>query len=1157
MVKFNHLHLHTEFSILDGAVKIDELMDEVKRLGMDAVAITDHGNLFGAVKFSIAAAEKGIKPIIGVELYVAPESMHKKEPHEGLPVAYHLTVLAESEEGYKNLVKLVSLAYLEGFYHKPRVDKELLARYSKGLIALSGCLHGEVPYWLLLGSEEKAKKAAQDYIEIFGKDNFYIELMDQGLREQKEVNPKLVELAGKLGVKVVATNDVHYLRKSDSELHDVLLCIQTKAKLAEEGRMRFPTDEFYLKSPQQMQELFGEIPEALRSTVEIAERVDFAIKPAEKPLLPEFKVPEGYTIDSYFEKITREGFEKRWESELKGKTPYPKEEYLRRLDYEISTIKNMGYAGYFLIVWDIVSAARRMGIPVGPGRGSAAGSLVAYSLGITQLDPLRYGLLFERFLNPERVSMPDIDIDFCGRRREEVIEYITRKYGRENVSQIITFGTMAARGAVRDVGRVLDVDRQTVDRLAKMIPPTASVSELLSDPQDNPLKEEYKKGGQEIRKLLDLATSVEGKIRQTSIHAAGVVIAPKPLMEILPIYRSSRDEITTQYEMNDLEVIGLLKMDILGLRNLTIIDDVLKMLKEKEGIELRMEDIPLDDEKTFRLFQEGNTDGVFQFESSGMKESLRKAKPTKLEDLIALNALYRPGPIQAGTIERFARRKHGQEEVTYDFPELEPILKETYGLMIYQEQVMLIASKLAGFTMGEADTLRKAMGKKKKELMEELGRKFIEQAVERGYPRDKIEKLFNDMKGFAEYAFNKSHSAAYALLAYWTAYLKANYPVYFMAALLSNAAEMGRTSDVIKYINEAKAMGIEVLSPDINESDKYFTVVEKNKLRFGLAAIKNVGENAIDEILQTRRRVGRFRSLFHFAREVNTRVVNKKVMEYLIKAGAMDSFGWKRAHLMEMLDAAIKYAHDYKKVAQEQAYSLFPVELNEKDYIPQGVFQLEEWDEELLIKHEKEALGFYISKHPLANIMEQIEKVADTKIAEIHEEKFSKDRVRVVGVFTDIKKTTTKDKQPMARVKIEDLTGAIEGVIFPDTFKRHQFLVVDDRPVVIEARVSYGDEKKELIIDELKDFTESLLERAKELRIKLKLWDLEQDKLEQLRKALVTCPEGDTELSFSLETPTKERYYFRSELIPKLRLTYQAVAQLEKLLGKEGYELVY
>ncbi|HOL46532.1 MAG TPA: DNA polymerase III subunit alpha, partial [Candidatus Saccharicenans sp.] len=849
---FIHLHVHTEYSILDGALRISDLVKTAGQLNMPAVAITDHGNVFGAIEFFKTARSQGLKPILGCEVYVAPKSRLEKKTGNGDEGGnYHLILLVKDEKGYRHLCQLITSAYLEGFYYRPRIDKDILREHSSGLIALSSCLKGEINDFLVKDMDDKAEAAARQYLEIFGEGNFYLEIQDHGLPDQKKILPKIVDLAHRLGIPLVATNDVHFLQKEDAQIQDILLCIQTGKKLSDPDRMHFSSDQFYLKSSAEMRELFKDYPEALDNTRHIAARCNFEF-PFGSHFLPHFEAPDHKNLRDYFEEIARQGFEARLplikEKINNGQSAHTLEEYQQRFEREIKLIEQMGFEGYFLIVWDMIKAARDRGIPVGPGRGSAAGSLVAYCLSITQIDPIEYDLLFERFLNPERISLPDIDIDFCGRRRQEIIDYVTEKYGRENVCQIVTFGTMAARQAIRDAGRVMEIPLNEVDRVAKLIPaqgPEANIEGALKSVPE--LKEIYQKN-ERMARLLDVARKLEGQVRHPSIHAAGIVITPKPLVEFIPLYQSTRGEITTMFPMGDIEAIGLLKMDLLGLRNLTVISDALKLIEQETGQKIDLDKIPLTDPETFRIFQQGATDGVFQFESYGMKELLRRFKPEQFRDLIALNALYRPGPLKSGMTEEFTQRKYHPERINYEVPQLEPILKETLGIIVYQEQVMRVAVDLAGFTLAEADVLRKAMGKKVKEIMKSQQDRFVQGARKKGITAAKAEKIFDQIAQFAEYGFNKSHSAAYAYLAYQTAYLKAHYPAHFMAALLTSEAEKGDTDQIIKYVNECRELGINVLPPDINYSHYHFSVEGQN-IRMGLSAIKNVGENTIKEII--------------------------------------------------------------------------------------------------------------------------------------------------------------------------------------------------------------------------------------------------------------------------------------------------------------------
>src|SRR2546425_1884088 len=871
MSQFVHLHLHTDYSMLDGACDVEKLCHRVKELGMPAVAMTDHGNIFGAVHFVNAAKSAGIKPIIGCELYVCKKDDHRIErtPPDG-DTYNHLLVLAENEEGYRNLVKITSEASLHGFYYKPRVSKKFLTEHSKGLIGLSGCLKGEVAELLMQDKYEAARDAAAMYRDLFGKENFFLEIQDQGLEMEHRIHPHLFRLEKDLGLPLVATNDSHYLSEDDAHAQDVMVCIQTGKSIQDPNRMKFQGSQFYVKSHDEMYQVFKDSPDVLTHTLVIAERCNLRLDKVSNPF-PHFDVPDGYTLDSYFEQVTREGFALRMEAirELAaaGKLKHGVSEYEQRLAREIAIIQQMKFSGYFLIVWDFVRYARENSIPVGPGRGSAAGSLVSYSLRITDLDPLEHELFFERFLNPERISMPDIDMDFCMNRRGEVIDYVTRKYGRENVAQIITFGTMAAKAAIKDVGRAMDVPYSDVDRIAKMVPNQLNIK-LDRAIKDSPALQQAYESDSQIRQLLDTARKLEGLVRNAGVHAAGVVISPRPLTELVPLHKTKNDEIVTAFDMVAIEKMGLLKMDFLGLTTLTILDDTLKLITQTHGkdsagpvlsraegwpspVPLTLDEIPLEDQHTYeKVFHSGLTSGVFQFESHGMRDVLRRYRPNSIEDLTALNALYRPGPIQGGMIDDFVERKHGRRRVEYELPELKEILEETLGVIVYQEQVMQIANRLAGYSLGDADLLRRAMGKKKPEEMAAQRERFVQGAVKNGYPPKKIEKIFDLMAQFAGYGFNKSHSAAYALLAYHTAYLKTHHPFEFMAALLTSVT--GSTDDVVKYINECREMGIAVEPPDINVSDANFTP-HGQAIRFGLAAVKNVGHNAIESIVAARK----------------------------------------------------------------------------------------------------------------------------------------------------------------------------------------------------------------------------------------------------------------------------------------------------------------
>src|ERR1700740_2254139 len=935
--EFVHLHVHTDFSLLDGACETGELLDEASRQKMPAVAITDHGNLFAAANFFYEASKRDVKPIIGCEVYLAKGSRldrgekvgsnngasdgDRDDFEPGTRGSNHLVLLCESLEGYHNLIKLVSAGFLEGFSYKPRIDYDLLSKHSKGLIALSACLRGPVTEAVVEQKYDLARENAYRLRDVFGKGNFFLEIQDKGLEIEQQVNRDLVRLSKETGIPLVATNDCHYLHHEDAHAQEVLLCIQTGKTMGDANRMKFATDQFYFKSAVEMAKVFGEIPEALRRTVDIAARCNVKIERIKNPF-PEFKVPSGHTPGSYFEKVVREGFATRvpyLERMAKaGALANPLVEYERRLTSEIQMIQKMRYEGYFLIVWDFIHYARTQDVPVGPGRGSAAGSLVSYAMRITDVDPLQYNLLFERFLNPERVSMPDIDIDFCMRRRGELIEYVTQKYGRDNVAQIITFGTMAAKAAVKDVGRAMDIPYGEVDRLAKLIPTTLGI-ELENALIESPQLKAAVNSDERLKDLMAVALRLEGLSRHASTHAAGVVISPRPLTDVVPVYKTNRDEITTQYDMNALERIGLLKMDFLGLTTLTVLHDTVRMIEQKHGAKIVIARLALDDAETHKLFARGETTAIFQFESHGMRDILRRYQPTRIEDLTALNALYRPGPIQGGMIDDFINRKHGKTKVSYELPQLKDILEETYGVILYQEQVMQIANRLASFSLGEADLLRRAMGKKKKEEMAAQRAKFLAGCEKNKIPEKKAVRIFDLMEEFAGYGFNKSHSCAYHLVAYQTAYLKTHYPVEFMAALLTS--ETGNTEKVVKYINEARGMSISILPPDVNESDLYFTPVG-DSIRFGFAAIKNVGENTAKAIRESRLSQGEFKSLYEFCERIESRFLNKRVFESLIKFGAMDSLG-ARESMLASVDDAVAALQRATRIRESGQHGLF------------------------------------------------------------------------------------------------------------------------------------------------------------------------------------------------------------------------------------------
>ena len=1070
--EFVHLHLHTEYSLLDGACRIGELLDHAQQSGAPALAVTEHGNLFSSVIFHDQARKRGIKPILGCEVYVAPGSRHERS---GTPGATnnHLVLLAENLTGYHNLIKLVSAGYTEGFYYKPRIDKELLSQHAQGLIGLSSCLKGEVATGLRFEQPVKAREAAATFRDILGPGNFFLEMQYQGIEEQRTVNTGLQPIARDLGLPLICTNDVHYLKQGDHRPHDVLLCIGTGKNVSDERRLRYHGDQFYLKSPDEMRAVFEDWPQALSNTVAIAERCDVELSTTESHL-PNFDVPDGFTLDAYFEHVTREGFERRLTTLRgaadRGELKHPVADYEARLAHEIEIIVEMRYPGYFLIVWDFIQYARGRGIPVGPGRGSAAGSLVAYSLWITDIDPMQFDLIFERFLNPERVSLPDIDIDFCVRRRGEVIEYVTRKYGRDNVAQIITFGTMKARAVVRDVGRTMGMSYAEVDRVAKAIPPALDMT-LEKALEENPALKTLEQQDPQVAELLTVAKRLEGITRHASVHAAGVVIAPRPITEYAPVYKSQKDEITTQWAMKEIERIGLLKMDFLGLSTLTLLDDAVAHIQDTTGETIALDQVPMEDAKTYQLFSEGRTLGIFQFESSGMRDTLRKAKPERFEDLIALNALYRPGPLRAGVIDDFIARKHGKVKVTYELPSLEPILQETYGVIAFQEQVMRMGTDLAGFSMGDADVLRKAMGKKSAAVMETQREKFVQGAIARDVPEKKASKIFDLMEFFAGYGFNKSHSTAYALLAYQTAYLKANYPWHFMASLLTIEAQ--NTDKLALYMGECRDMGVPILPPDVNASDLAFKV-GPDGVRFGLAAVKNVGEGAIASILKGRAQTGRITSLFTLCEEIDLRLVNKRVLESLVKAGAFDTNltngsqrpAMRRAQLVAVVDRALEHGgrlqRDRERGQSQLFESMGPADgLGDDVPLP----DVAAWSESEQLAHEKEALGLYLSGHPIDGYRDQLDAAGARAIASLTA---SEPEVLVGGIISTYRPLKTKRGAPMAVLTLEDRGGSLEVVVFPKTYERCAPALASDRLVLVTGKLDKDEETARLMADEVR-----------------------------------------------------------------------------------------
>jgi DNA polymerase III subunit alpha len=1146
MSSFVHLHLHSGFSLLDGACDHDALADAAVRHKMPAVAVTDHGNLFGAIGFYDALTKKGVKPIIGCEMYISKTNRFDRDPASGRP--HHLIVLCENEKGYQNLVKLVSAGYLEGFYYKPRIDKELLAQHSEGLIGLSACLNGEVASNLLPGRFDQAERAAMQYQDIFGKDRFFLEIHDHGLEKQRKIIPDVLRISERTGIKVAGTNDCHYMEKEDARAHDILLCIQTGKTLNDPNRMKFYTDQFYFKTRQEMDQVFGEIPFVLDQTVDIASRCNLKLQKVNNPF-PEFTVPPGYTIDTYFAKVVRDGYQERL-SNLKqmadkGSLKHPLSAYEARIEDEIRIIQNMKYPGYFLIVWDLIRYARENNIPVGPGRGSAAGSMASYCMRITDIDPLQYGLLFERFLNPERISLPDIDIDFCTNRRGEVIEYVTRKYGRENVSQIITFGTMAAKGVLRDTGRGMEMTFAEVDKIAKMIPAELHIT-LDKAIEQNPDLKSLLQADPKVRELMDIAKRLEGLARHASTHAAGVVISPQPLTDFVPLYKSSKDEITTMYPMTDVEKIGLLKMDFLALTTLTIIDDTLKMLKQLEEVDLDMDTLPLDDAKTYELFSAGLTSGVFQFESSGMKDILRRFKPSSIEHLTALNALYRPGPIGGGMIDDFIKRKHGAKKVEYELSELKGVLEETLGVIVYQEQVMQIANIIAGYSLGEADLLRRAMGKKKAEEMAAQRTKFVNGAREKGFKDEKkITRIFDLMEQFAGYGFNKSHSAAYAVLAYRTAYLKAHYPQYMMAAILTS--ERGNQEKVVKYINECREMGIPILPPDINSSDVNFTPT-KSGIRFGLTAIKNVGESAITSIVANKP----FKSIFDFCERVDLRTVNKRVVESLIKAGAFDSVDPERALLYTNVDRAMDWGQKKQREREIGQGGLFGMMMggnNEEGQLDPA----EAWPEGLKLKHEKETLGFYITGHPLRKYADEVKTYSNATTATLSEKTSGFD-VAIGGIVSAIRHMRTKKGDPMGIIQLEDWDGIVEVLVFPETYAKTQRLLDSDAPIFVKGKLDNDESSVKILASDIysMDRIKEILSRTVTIHIDMAV--APSDIAERLQP-VIDEKRGPAEIIFELEFPGRYTAFVRPNSYVKISPDREFVEAVERICGMNTVRL--
>jgi len=1104
---FVHLHVHTQHSLLDGAIRVSDLLDKCQEYNMDAVAVTDHGAMYGALEFYLKAKKVGIKPIVGCEFYIAPGSRTEKKSGDAGP-AFHLILLAMNYQGYKNLMKLSAIAQFEGFYYKPRIDKTVLEQHSDGLLALSACLHGEVPWYLGRNDIDTARLKAQEMKSMFG-DRYYFELQENGITQQQVVNDGLRQLSSELDIKLLATNDCHYLNKDEAHAHEVLLCIQTGKTITDPNRFKFSSDDFYFKSPDEMRGLFNYCPEAIANTVEVAERCNLEIELGNYHF-PKFPVPEGESLESMFTKACWDGLQERFDAlrASSGLGPDLEKKYTDRLKMEIEVINTMGFPGYFLIVADFINWAKNHDIPVGPGRGSGAGSLAAYCMRITDIDPLPYGLIFERFLNIERKSMPDFDVDFCQDRRGEVIDYVRQKYGgNDHVAQIITYGSMKARGVIRDVGRALDIPFGDVDKIAKLIPEQLKMT-IKKAIKEEPKLTEAAERDPRISELLRVSQTLEGLARHTSTHAAGVVVSPEPMVEYLPICKGKDNETITQYDMKHTELTGLIKFDFLGLKTLTVIDKALKHIESDCGKELDISTIPMDDLKTFKLLCDGDALGVFQLESSGMRELLIKLAPEQFSDLIALVALYRPGPLDSGMVDDFVNTKHGRQEAHYPLPQLEPILKETYGVIVYQEQVMKIANVLANYSLGDADILRRAMGKKIPEVMGQEKIKFMAGARNLTIPEDKAENIFDLMAKFAGYGFNKSHSAAYALIAYQTAFLKAHYPAQFMAALLS--CDMNNTDKVVLYINECRERGIEVLPPDINESQQDFSVSE-DRVRFGLAAVKNVGESALDSVVEEREENGSYTSIIDFCNRIDSRRVNNRVIESLIKSGSFDSLGAKRSQLMDVLPKAMEQAKAYQRDRQSGQMSLFSVapDANQPQITEVQLPDIQEWEEREKLLYEKETVGFYITGHPLQNALTEIKTVTDADIAGL--EKLNEGQpVRIGGLIRECKHHKSKRGEPMAFVTLEDIADTVEVMVFPETFATCYQLLATTDPIIVSGTIQKSERGAKIISEEILPIPEALKKYTKSIHATLEAGTVTRPRLEELKQLLFnyhgTCP---------------------------------------------------
>lgn len=1137
---FVHLHCHTQFSLLDSSARISDLFKKAVELKFPALAMTDNGNLFGAIEFYSQALKQGVKPIIGMDAYIAPGSRFEKQMHGIKEASFRIPLLARDEEGYKNLMKLSSAGYLEGFYYRPRIDKEILNEHRKGLIALSGPLKGEVPYYLCLDRPDEARRALAEYVEIFGTQDFYLEIMDHGIGPERRLMEEYTRLAKEFGLKMVATNDVRYIRRSDAQAHDALICIGTGSTIDETNRPRYHGDQYYLKSADEMKALFKDFPDAIKNTIEIAERcnveMDFT-----KTYLPRFDPPEGKKLESYIRELCL--------ARLNGIFPIGiSENYKTRLDYELGVIAKMNYISYFLIVWDFIRYAKEQGIPVGPGRGSAAGSLVAYALQITNVDPIKHGLIFERFLNPDRISMPDIDIDFCYERRQEVIDYVNRKYGTDNVAQIITFGTMAARAVIRDVGRVMNLSYLDVDRLAKLIPFELNITIEKALEREPKLKELMATDAR-IAKLIDVSKSLEGLARHASTHAAGVVISDVALTEHVPLFKAE-EQVSTQFTMKDIEKIGLLKMDFLGLKTLTMIEQTLRSVKKTRAESVDLESLTLDDKPTYEMLSRAEALGVFQLESSGMRDLLKKMKPTVFDHLVALLALYRPGPLGSGMVDDFIRRMHNPKLIEYDHPLLESSLKETYGVILYQEQVMKIVSDLAGFTLARADSLRKAMGKKIPEVMEKEKKYFLEGSIKNHVNEAVAEKVWNLIDYFSGYGFNKSHSTAYALISYQTAYLKSHYPIEFMTALLTS--EMGNTDKVVRYIEECKRMGITVQPPSVNESFSEFACVS-GAIRFGLAALKNVGATAIDSVIEARK-AGIFTSFLDFVKRVDLRVCNRKVLESLIKCGAFDCFGGHRSQLMAVLDETLEMATGFHKDQSRGQLSFFGG-TSGGSFVEAGASlpDIPEWPESQLLTYERELMGFYVTAHPLSRhgkILRNYATASTDTLGEFRDQA----EVTLGGIVDQMREITTKKGDKMAFVTLQDLSGSCEVIVFPSIYQNVANLVRPDTLIFVKGKVNARDDTPKVLADEIIPLEEAPKRYTRLVSIDLQTAGLDPTLLADIRSILLKH-KGKTPVHLAFRDPQGRASVIDSGDEVRVEATDELFAALAKLVGENAVKI--